>query len=89
MPKKSPLQDKDKFQSAVDKSDSINQFLKNMGLRPAGGNYIRAKVWSEIHNISLPEMTGFQRTIKAREAVIKLSDDDVFCENSTIARKKC
>lgn len=79
---KTILADKNKFEKAVNNSNSIKEFLLNLGLRAAGGNYKQAAYYSKIHGIELPKCRPDNQTLQARlKKTITL--EDILVENST------
>jgi hypothetical protein len=79
------MRDKEAFAKAVDGAASYSEVLEKLGLRAAGGNYKQLHKWAKIHDIALPQVSGIDRTRAAREKS-RLSDAEVFCENSRASR---
>lgn len=78
---------KEDIQRAVDKSLSIAQVCREIGLVPAGGNYKTVKLKLQEFNISTDHFTGQGWNVGERFNPFgrKIELEDVLIENSTYA----
>ena len=79
---------KEEFQQVLDKSNSIVDVLKHFNLDPYNGNHktVHARVKSD--NLCLKKLKHNSLIATSiRMSSSKISDENVFCENSTYCRK--
>lgn len=74
----------EEFVEAVAKHTNFTDVLRELGLRPAGGNHRTMKSAAERLRVSTRHFTDDRRTRGLRRAreITRLTPDDVFCERS-------
>lgn len=79
---------KDELQKILDISNSIVDVLKHFNLDPYNGNHKTINSRIKLDNLCLKQLTINRKNFAiARMFELKISDENVFCENSTYSRK--
>lgn len=77
---------KDELQSVIDKSNSVVDVIKHFGLNPYNGNHKTFNSRVKLDNLCLKQLAINRKDTKKTISLKRISDDDVFCENSNYNR---